>query len=236
MKHVRTGLSEGSLLYNDYLRSFYLNREQTEDNFINWLYTTSGWYDTEIKGSYFNIDTLAVRNSPIYSQWYEEMYPALYDCEALDVMMHDKYWFDDSFQYRFASSFGNYKPFYWKNMDYIKSLVQDKDLLVVNGFAPLIEDKYGVRGYRSPYTFFNSGEDKNSFETLERVISELPDAQTYLIAWGAYGSLLAQALHVKGREAIVIGSGLHDFYPLESIPDEFKPKDYMKIEDGRYFV
>jgi len=231
MRLQRTGLTEGTLLYNDWLRYFGQYRQRTENNFINWLYSTSGFYDKDIEGSYFDIDVESVKQSPLYERWRNELNQALSNCDVLDIMVHDDYWadsrnlsiFKESFRVQLVSQ-------YWRDKKYIKKLIKGKKTLVINSFAPLLAEKYGFIPYQTPYTFFNTGPDKNYFETLERIVGELPPHDIAMVSCGAYGSLIADRL----PNAIVVGSGLHDMFPVE-VPDSYKPDGWEKIDEGKYW-
>ena len=80
-KCQRTGLTEGSLIYNEWLKTKGLYRKDTEAEFINWLYTTSGWYDKDITGSYFDIDVEAVKKSENYQRFLREFKDSLKDSQ-----------------------------------------------------------------------------------------------------------------------------------------------------------
>jgi len=224
----RTGLTEGTLIYNEWLKKHNLYREDTELNFINWLYSTSGYYDTQVDGTFFNFTPEA--RTTLYEKWLHTLPGLIKDSDLSHIMVHDDYWVDQTHLPEFLSEFPP-QYCYWKDMGYLKNSLTGR-VLVVNYFAPLIAEKYDVYAYQTPLTMRNSGPDKNFFETLDRMIEEIPkDYDTYLISCGAYGSFLAPHF----TNSIVVGSGLHDLYPVE-IPDSYKPSWFMDIEDGRYWL
>lgn len=225
----RTGLTEGTILYNDFLKGYGLYRLQTEDNFINWLYTTSGFYDKTISGSNFNIDTQAVRDSSVYYRWKSLLMQALHNSDRLNMMVHNDFWVDYHHLSEFISSFRK-QEYDWSDPDFIKPFLKGR-VLVINGFAPLIAQKYGVIPLRTPFTFFNNGPHQNYFETLEDIISQVPKFDVALVSCGSYGPLIANRI----GNSLVVGSGLQKIFPLDNIPDEYKPEGYQMIENGRYW-
>jgi hypothetical protein len=236
LKAQRTGLTEGSLIFNNWLKSAYppLFREDTEDEFINWLYSTGGWYDKDIPGSYFDIDTSKVKKSKVFQRFLSEFESSL-AAEIIHLMLHSSWHLNGlEHKYEYARRFSTVDYCYWQDLDWLSGVIENP--FVVNSFAPLIEEKYGIPGYKTPYTFFNDGPHKNSFETLDFVWEQLPkEDYTYLVSFGSYGCLLVDRLNKAGCPAMTIGSGLHSLYPVE-VTQEYRPKDYMKIEEGRYFL
>lgn len=236
MKYQRTGLTEGSLLYNEWLKAKGLYRPDTEAEFINWLYSTSGWYDKTINGSYFDFDAEKVKASPVYQRFLDEYKQSLRNSDIFHLMVHSSYHLRGlEFQLDFANQFSQRNYCYWQDKEFLTKTIQDKRVLVVGSVAPLIAQKYEVTGYRTPQNFMNRGDEENSFETLDKVMGELPmDFDIALVSFGAYGCLLVDRICKTGRSAMTIGSGIYELYPV-SIPDEYKPKDYLKIENGRYW-
>lgn len=236
MKAQRTGLTEGSLIFNEWLKTKNLYRADTEAEFINWLYSTSGWYDKDISGSYFDIDVEAVKRSDNYQRFLVEFRDSLKNSNWFHLMLHSSWHLNGlEFASEFASQFSSSNVCYWKN-HILTEIIKDKKVLVINSLAPLMEE-YGVTTYRTPQTHLNTGPDKNSWETLDRVttdVSALP-FDIALVSFGAYGCLLVDRLTRLGRSAATIGSGIYDLFPVDHIPDEFKPPGYEKIEDGRYW-
>jgi hypothetical protein len=238
MKAQRTGLTEGSLIFNEWLKSKGLYRLDTEGEFINWLYSTSGFYDSEISGTNFDIDVEAVKNSIVYQRFLREFHDSLLDSDIVHLMIHGSYHLNgQEKQAEFASRFAPVNTCFWKDVPYLQSITEDKRVLVVSSIAELVEEKYGVIGYTTPTTHLNTGPDKNYFETLDRVMSELPmDFDFALISFGAYGVLMADRLVKMGKSAATIGSGIYDLYPVGEIPVKYRPKGYEKIEGGRYWL
>lgn len=274
MKLQRTGITEAILLFDKWLGDKQIKKySHVEAEFINWLYSSSGWYDKDIKGSYFDIDTEAVILSENYQKWKTDFAQALRNCDYLEVMLWNK-WIDAYFLsyhdlYKdFVRSFeakddslNKQSPYYnyWENPQKMFPFLKGK-VLVINPMSPLFEKQYDnahivypdmpqfdLVTATFPYCFFNNGPDKNGFETLNRVFEELPkDFDTALVSIGPYGCLLADKLNKLGKTTLTVGSGIPKLFAIDpttdkphwlnKIPDEFIPKDYKKIENGRYWI
>jgi len=238
MKLQRTGLTEGSLIFNQWLKTKGLYREDTEDEFINWLYSTSGFYDKDIKGSYFDIDTKAVKQSENYHRFLREYQTSLLGSDMVHLMIHGAYHLNgQELQGEFSSMFAPQNYCYWKDTAKLRDSIYEKKILVVSSIADLIEEKYRkVIGYKTPTTHLNNGSDQNYFGTLERVYSELPkDFDVALVSFGAYGCPLVDMICKSGKDAMTVGSGIYDIFPVGSVPIEKRPTGWEKIEDGRYW-
>lgn len=241
MKLQRTGLTEGTLIYNNWLKSKGLYRRETEDEFIQWLYSSSGWYDTEIRGTYFDIDVEQVRSSPLYHRFLTEFHDSLLNSDMIHLMLHGDYHLNGlEKQDEFRSRFTKEDYCFWKDTPYLKSLVDGKKILVVSSIATLIAEKYpklDIVPFDTPQTHFNKGDDKNAFETLDRVMIALPKEFDFaLVSFGPYGCFVVDRLTRMGKSAATIGSGIYDLFPVGEIPEKYRPKNYQKIEDGRYWI
>lgn len=117
--------------------------------------------------------------------------------------------------------------------------------------------------YTFPYTFFNKGSHNNILETADFVYNEIittidNDYDSVLISCGAYSCLIAKKMYDNGKNVCTLGGDLQgefgilngrtrDYYNnankeipnkeywITEIPDVYKPKDYMKIENGCYW-
>lgn len=248
MKLQRTGLTEGSLIFNEWLKTKGLYREDTEGEFIQWLYSTSGFYDSEIKGSNFDIDVEAVKKSINYQRFLREFHDSLLGSDMIHLMIHGEYHLNgQGKQEEFASRFAPQNYCYWKDVPYMKSVIAGKRILVISSIAQQITDKYWtednkILGYTTPTTHLNHGEDKNFFETLDRVTGDIAgikgvhDFDLAVISFGAYGCLLADRIVGMGRSAMTIGSGIYDLFPVGEIPKDKRPAGWEKIEGGRYWI
>jgi hypothetical protein len=273
VKIQRTGIAEAILQYDRWLKDNgkpYLLH--VEDEFINWLYTTSGWYDREVRGTYFDIDVEQVKNSAVYQVWIQQFAKSLRDCDYLEIMLWNHWreaYFKEAepFYKEFVKSFNpkddslnESSPYYnyWDNPEKMFPLLHGR-VLLLNPMSPLFLQQYDNAHkvyptmphfepiiHTFPYCFFNKGEDRNGFETLNRIFEELPkDFDIALISIGSYGCLMAEKLQAIGKNTVTVGSGIPKLFAIQPgreekhwlsvIPDEFIPEGYEKIENGRYW-
>jgi hypothetical protein len=127
---------------------------------------------------------------------------------------------------------------------------------IFTNFPKIISVEY----INTPYTFFNNGPDNNSLETIEKIKSEIElikdNFDVALVSWGSNGCLISGFIHDELNKDVYMSGGeityhfgicskRHPFnknkyhnsedYWIKEIPEEYKPKDYMKIEDGCYW-
>lgn len=270
MKIQRTGICEAILQFDHYLKDKSLPHVQGE--FINWFYGSSGFYDKDIKGSYFDIDVEAVKNSDLFAEWKQLSRFSWEESEYLEIMLwqkwRDAYFPDKEAEYvEFAKTFkcptSVDKPdliHFWDTPEKIFPYLKGR-VLIVNPMAKLLISQYNNAHlvyptmpqfepieFTFPYTLFNDGPDKNSLETLHRTFEEIKrlDFDVALVSCGPYGALITHKLHLLGKTAITMGSGIAKLFAIDPltekpnwisfIPYEFRPKGYMKIENGRYWI
>jgi hypothetical protein len=117
--------------------------------------------------------------------------------------------------------------------------------------------------YTNIYTFFNKGPHNNILETIDYIFNDISsivnsiDYNIVVISAGAYSNLLAKKFYDINKDVITLGGNLQDYfgilnrrskdklknnveiqnnkYWITDIPDEYKPDDYMKIENGCYW-
>ena len=69
---LRLGFTESALLFIYYLNKIH-NIKIINKRFINWLYSTSGFYDKKIKGDYFNFDENECAESECYNTYMDSV-------------------------------------------------------------------------------------------------------------------------------------------------------------------
>lgn len=268
MKLQRTGYTEGTLLVTKYLQtldpdkySYVIN--QSLHRFTNWLYTTSGFYDKSIAGTYFNFNGKNIINSKYFIKFINMYEKSIFDCDKLNFLVHKIVDIDIIHTYCSLFNANDYNEF-WFNYTKWYKMLENKSVLLINSFAPLMVEQYengnlhkldqnfpklrNIYGYRTPYTFFNNGPHDNFFETLDEIISSINKISfdIAIIGCGAYGCLIADAIH-KNKIAICIGSRVSHMFGvnpemrdnnlwISSIPKEYIPDNYKKIEGGRYWL
>jgi hypothetical protein len=110
--------------------------------------------------------------------------------------------------------------------------------------------------YTFPYTFFNNGPHNNILETVEHIFNDINKTiknnyDSVLISCGAYSCLMAKKFYDMNKNVCVVGGDITTYFGIISkrienhnfenkkywinIPNEYKPKDYMKIENGCYW-
>lgn len=264
MKFLRPGYTESTLQFIHYALNFkdkIVNH--TESELIKWLYTTSGFYDTDFSGSYFNFDTKAIAKSDNYNKFIIEYREALMYADKLQLMLH-KICKDKDLINNFALSFQAKEQLNWFNYKSWYHILTNKNVLLINSFAPLMEKQYlsgnlskidpnfpvlsNIQSYRTPYTLLNNGPDKNFFETLDRVKQDISSINfdIAIIAFGSYAVLLSDYCHKLGKTGISIGSRMHNMWGVDpkmkdnplfisKLPDEYIPEYWYKIEKGGYW-
>jgi hypothetical protein len=119
-----------------------------------------------------------------------------------------------------------------------------------------------IIAYNNIYTFFNKGPDNNIFETAEKIFDIIMknnyNYKSVLISCGAYSIIFAKMFFNIGKNVLTIGGDLQTFFGvlnkrtndyyiknniepinkqfwITNIPDEFKPENFQKIENGCYW-
>lgn len=154
---------------------------------------------------------------------------------------------------------------YWKVPEKIYKFLENKNVLIVNSFGALIVQQYengnthkiyptfpilnNINYVHTPYTFFNNGPHNNFFETLQDLFEQIQRVEfdIALVSCGPYGAILVDRIcKLLQKDAITMGSGITPMFGvmpgnkepfwLSTIPPEFIPEGYEKIEKGRYWL
>lgn len=126
----------------------------------------------------------------------------------------------------------------------------------INVDFPIVKD---IIFYKNCYTFFNDGPHDNNLLTYYSMCNNLKNIESTLydrvvISCGSYSCLLADFLSKNlKKDVFVIGGELNEKFAIKtqrlkqhkpdfiynkhwiSIPENLKPNDYQKIEDGCYW-
>ena len=96
MKIVRLGMTETELLFLTYVIQYQNSQVPPEIkkqissfimSMVNWLYTTSGYYDKTVNGSHFNFDITSLNSN--YFKFIEQLTISVKGCEQTQIYLHD---------------------------------------------------------------------------------------------------------------------------------------------------
>lgn len=278
-KYIRLGYGETSLLFINWIEnnkwdkiSDFDKRQliKSKTTLINWLYTTSGYYDSSISGTYFDFDAKKAENES-YKRYMKLLYEASSNAYVLQLCFHNFEETIKAYKDEFYKSF-NAKKHEPIGIRHVCELVDNKRVLVISSFANLVKQQIvsgnhkkihniyppilDVITYTTPYTFFNSGPDGHMLNTLEKIkqdIKQLRDQfDVAIISFGSYTALLADYIYQElDKSVLCIGRMLQVVFGIKTsrtitesmknpeywipVPDEYKPPNYQKIENGCYW-
>lgn len=264
-KHGRLGFTESTLMYCYYLRNMKnsdidINSKEFinyEASFLNWLFSTSGYYDLSFNSNYIC--------SPNYEKLMNEFFQMSKQSTITRFAIHN-------------TSFSKYLPDFYKNFNVVDfsfekiekefhDFIRDKNVLIINPMSKLMKQQYdsgnlfnlgfphvnSIQYYMNNYTFFNkpSKSNYNSFEHVDNIIQNINsiDCDCVVISCGAISSLIANRLDIN-KNYLIIGSNLLTLFAIKhdriketnqynenwvDVPDEYKPPEYKFIENGCYW-
>jgi hypothetical protein len=277
IKLQRSGFTETNLIFIDSWTQEQLPQHliDLQNLDINRIYSKAGFYDKNIEGTYFDINTKQVKNSENFHRWLIEYKKSLYNCDYLEAMSHIRSYpiyetfrpllekFIDSLKHNNMNTVNQYRNF-WKKPHTIYHILDKQKILIVNSFGSLIYRQYTSGNVHKifpdfpnlsdidyidfPYTFFNNGPHQNFFETLDYYmhIIQKKAFDIALVACGPYGCIMVDRIRkALNKNAITIGSGITPMFGIDPkkqepywthIPPQYIPKNYEKIEKGRYWT
>lgn len=269
MKHGRLGFTESSLLFCHYLRSV-LNintpeLEHIEYSFLQWLFTTSGFYDISFNQNYIETDN--------YVKLMNEFDTMSKQSTFTRFLIHD-------------TGFSKYLPDFYSNYNVIdysfnnvlsefNEFVKNRNILIINPMSELMKQQYesgnlskinnfqikSIKCYTNNYTFLNNSihlnksnelkeSMKNSFDYVDSIIEEINNIECdcVIISCGAMSALIANRI---SKDYLITGSNLLVFFGIKhermkihphetneywvNVPDKYKPPGYKMIEGGCYW-
>ena len=119
-----------------------------------------------------------------------------------------------------------------------------------------------ITAYKNIHTFFNNGPHNNIMETTQYIVNEISvfrdDFDCVIISCGAYSCLIADEISKWKKDVCTVGGNLQSMFGILNtrvkqhnpnilneisnkecwiidIPNEYKPYNYMKIENGCYW-
>lgn len=224
-KILRLGMTECTLLciywINVYLKKKDIYLDKNKCNLVKWLYTTSGFYDKKMKGTYFN-QLLSDANSCVYNEYMHKLLDIIKNCDKFDFCIHNIKCSNYVEQFK---NWINSKERISIDSNVIFNFIRDKRVLFITPFAPLYKNQIdsgncakihnnfpnvkNIIAYKNPYTFFNSGPHNNIFETVLHIKNEIvvfkDDFDCAIISCGAYSCLIADELIKWNKDVCTLG-------------------------------
>lgn len=208
-------------------------------NMINWLYSTSGYYDKTVKGSYFDFDVTAMNQN--FFQFIKHLEISVQGCEITQFFIHEGFILDLFNMYRedFIKKYNIHNLNILNGTEFsdrigsIFEKIKGKRLLVISSFDGLIQQQYNsgnlkkiyenfpdlesLETIKSPYCFCNDGPHNNYFETLESLMGEIMDKNfdIALLGCGVYGHMLTHKIHDEfKKDAIYVGGSIATLFGI----------------------
>jgi hypothetical protein len=224
---------------------------------INWLYSTSGYYDKAVNGTNFNFDVTAM--TPNYFEFIRHLETAIANCEVTQFYVHGGFVTSllNHFKSDFIQKYGirnftvlNDSPFKTRIPD-IFAKIANKSVLVISAFDGLIHKQFesgnikkiypdfppitGFKVLKFPYCFHNNGPHANYFETLDIMFAEISQIEfdIALLSCGAYGHMLCHKIDAElKKDAIYVGGSIQELFGIVST----REKDRGEIKYNKYWI
>lgn len=258
MKIVRLGSTETSLLFLTFVsKNFNLDSELKSLiskkilNCINWLYSTSGYYDKSVTGSHFNFDVRAMTKN--YFAFIKHLEMTVENCEATQFFVHEglvmellnvyKNEFIEKYKINNFSILNGTE--FQDRINNIFTLMNNKKVLVISSFDGLIKKQFKsgnlhkiysnypniikLETIKFPYCFHNNGPHENYFETLDHIFNEIAkiDFDIAILGCGAYGHMLCHKIHSElNKDAVYVGGSIQTLFGIISS----REKEHGKIK------
>ena len=251
MKIIRLGMTETSLLFLTYVCRYCNVDIQVKKyiskiilNMVNWLYSTSGYYDKSVNGTHFDFDISALNKN--YFKFINHLEQCVENCHETQFFFHGFFFnggvvtelfntFKDSFlsHYKIVNFKSlNDSPFY-DRIDSTFDCMANRKVLAVSSFDGLIQLQYNLGNVykiydkfpklqalhtiKFPYCFLNNGPHNNYHETLEAIFNEIKtiDFDIALLGCGSYGHMLCHLIDKElKKDAIYIGASIQTIFGI----------------------
>ena len=264
MKIVRLGMTETSLLFLTFVsRNYELQPDikkrisQIIISMVNWLYSTSGYYDKSVKGNNFNFDIRALNKN--YFKFINHLEESVGNCEITQLFVHEGLvmgllnTFKDDFIKKYNIS--NLKILngteFQDRINDIFAMMNNKKVLVISSFDGLIKSQVESGNLKKiyenfpniirletiqfPYCFHNNGPHENYFETLDAVFEQIKqiDFDIAILGCGAYGHMLCHKIDTElKKDAIYVGGSIQTLFGIISS----REKEHGKIKYNDYWI
>ena len=242
--YLRLGYTETTLLFFYWLEntrhadsSIINNVHSSKHIIINWLYTTSGFYDKSIEGTYFNINSQKCLLSSVYNRYMTNLLEIIKNTE-LTLQFHNVTGVIQPYKEEFiayVTSITKKMSIYNIEIRDVFTRIANKKVLIVNPMSSLMKQQYdtgniqkinhafpsleSIQIYENPYTFFNNGPDSSILETAEKACKEIQtkDFDIAIVSCGAYSSLLGHHIStVMGKDVITLGGDLLTIFGIKT--------------------
>ena len=264
MKIVRLGMTETSLLFLTFVsRNYELDPNikkhisQMILSLVNWLYSTSGYYDKTVKGDHFNFDITALNKN--YFKFINHLEAAIGNCEITQFFVHEGLVMHllNTYKNDFIQKYNisNLKILngteFQDRINDIFSMMDNKKVLVISSFDGLIKSQV-ISGnlnkiyenfphiikldtLKFPYCFHNNGPHENYFETLDAVFEQVKqiDFDIAILGCGAYGHMMCHKIDTElKKDAIYVGGSIQTLFGIISS----REKEHGKIKYNDYWI
>lgn len=244
MRIVRLGYTETTLFFYYWLDSvkhvntYDLTRlDVRQAHLVDWLYSTSGFYDKKMKGTYFNFNEKSCILSHVYNHYMIGMFDRIKNTDLI-LSFHSipEYFLE------YKNNFITYLETITKSVSFnytptstLYENINNKKVLIVNPMASLMKEQYdserlhkirsdfpklkNMSYIENPYTFFNNGPDENILETANKICKEISTKEfdVAIVSCGAYSSILAHhIIHIMGKDAITMGGELLTLFGIKT--------------------
>ena len=264
MKIVRLGMTEMSLLLLTFVSRNYKLEPNVKTHIshiimsmINWLYSTSGYYDKSVKGNNFNFDITAMNKN--YFNFINHLEQSVGNCEITQIFIHEGFVLNLLNTYK-TDFIQKYKirnlqilngTEFQDRIDDIFSKMNNKKVLVISSFDGLIRQQVesgntskiydnfptivNLHTIKFPYCFHNNGPHENYNETLDAIFEEIKKIEfdIAILGCGAYGHMLCHKIDTElNKDAIYVGGSIQTLFGIISS----REKTHGKIKYNEYWI
>jgi hypothetical protein len=241
--YLRLGMSESSLLFMHYLEKYIDSNSEAllasyRNKILNWLFSTSGYFDVEIKGRLFDFDNQydKIIKSETYNTYFDNL------LEFIKTNSFDEFYFkchDLGIFCKCLPYFFNYINKKCSKYDIRTILYKElgsKRVLLMHNLSELMIKRYDegilkkiypkfptvdiLIPFKIGYTFMNTPMDEcnniiDRADLIEYALNEIIESlniNLVIVSCGAYSNIFARKLQQKGIRYITVGGELeHEF-------------------------
>ena len=242
--YLRLGMTETTLLFYYWLQNvrhvsnqIFNNVKDSQYTLSNWLYTTSGFYDKTIRGTYFNFDGGKCVAAARYNTYMSGLLTMMKNIHVIlcwhklpESMQSYKKEFED-----YIRTVSKSYSIYNMPIQQIFATIANKRILIINPMSSLMKQQYDsgnvrhiyatfpalidIQIYENSYTFFNNGPDGSILETADKICAEVSHRQfdVAIVSCGAYSSLIGNYIRRKmEKDVIVVGGDLLSIFGIKA--------------------